>query len=99
MTDIPITREDDILGGRYAAIVDGVESELTYSRIKRHGQKLIVADHTGVPRQLSGRGVGLALVKRAVEDAKAEGVKIVPACSFVRVHMERNKDWRGLIAE
>lgn len=99
MADVDITREDDGHGGRYVAIVDGLESELTYSRIMRKGRKLLVADHTGVPRALSGRGIGFALVKRAVEDARAEGVKIVPNCSFVRVHMERNKEWRDLIAE
>jgi predicted GNAT family acetyltransferase len=99
MTNISITREDDPGGGRYVAVVDGLESELTYTRATRHGQKLIVADHTGVPRVLAGRGVGLALVARAVEDARAEGAKIAPHCSFVRVHMQRNRDWRDLVAE
>lgn len=97
--DIDVSRDDQGAYGRYFAVVDGLESELTYQRVKRDGQALIIADHTGVPRQLSGRGIGLALVKRAVEDARAEGAKIVPLCSFVRVHMQRNKDWRELIAE
>jgi len=99
MTHIAITREDEPGGGRYVAVVDGLESELTYTRVTRHGIKLIVADHTGVPRALAGRGIGLALVARAVDDARAEGAKIAPHCSFVRVHMQRNRDWRDLVAE
>lgn len=99
MTDIAITREDGPRGGRYVAVVDGLESELTYARAMQHGQKLIVAEHTGVPRALSGRGIGLALVARAVEDARAEGAKVAPHCSFVRLHMQRNAGWRDLIAE
>ena len=97
--DLKISRKDTEAGGRYAAVVDGLESQLTYTRATRAGQKLIIADHTGVPRALEGRGIGLALVRRTVEDAMAEGAKIVPLCSFVRVHMQRNKDWRGLIAD
>jgi predicted GNAT family acetyltransferase len=99
MTDIAITREDDGKHGRYVAVVDGLESELIFSRIRRGGQSVIVADHTGVPSALEGRGIGLALVRRAVEDAQAEGAKIAPLCSFVRVHMQRNKEWRDLIAD
>jgi predicted GNAT family acetyltransferase len=99
MTKIAVTREDGPGGGRYVAIVDGLESELSYSCAIREGQKVIVAEHTGVPQALSGRGIGLALVARAVEDAQAEGLKIAPHCSFVRVHLQRNRDWRNLVAE
>jgi predicted GNAT family acetyltransferase len=99
MSGINVTREQDGNSGRYVAVVDGLESELTYTRVERAGVSLIIADHTGVPRPVSGRGIGLALVRRAVEDARAEGAKVVPLCSFVRVHMERNKDWRDLIAD
>jgi predicted GNAT family acetyltransferase len=98
MTDIPITREDSKNGGRYVAVVDGHESELTFTRATRNGQALLIADHTGVPSVLSGRGVGLALVKRAVEDARKDNVRIVPMCSFVRVMIQRHKDWQDVLA-
>lgn len=98
--DISVTREEAANGeGRYVAIVDGRESELTYTRETKRGQKLLLADHTGVPSELSGRGVGLALVRRAVEDARAEGVRIVPLCSFVRVMMQRHKEWQDVLAK
>jgi len=98
--DISIAREEGENGeGRYVALVDGVESELTYARETRRGKKLLIADHTGVPSELSGRGVGLALVKRAVEDARAEGVRILPLCSFVRVMIQRHKEWQDVLAK
>jgi uncharacterized protein len=98
MTQITIKREEAAGGGRYVALLDGLESEMTFTRAQRKGGEVMIADHTGVPAALSGRGVGLALVKRAVEDARAEGFRIVPACSFVRVMMARHKDWQDALA-
>jgi uncharacterized protein len=94
-TGIAITRET----GRYVAMVDGLESELVFTRAKRGDQAVMIVDHTGVPEELSGRGVGLALVARAVEDARAEGFRIVPHCSFVRVMLARHKEWRDVLAD
>jgi predicted GNAT family acetyltransferase len=96
---VSIVREDEAGGGRYVAIVDGLESEMTFVRAKRGKADLMTVDHTGVPRALSGRGVGLALVARAVEDARAEGFRIVPHCSFVRVMLQRHKEWRDVLAD
>ena len=41
---------------------------MTYSRA---GDSTIIIDHTAVPDALRGRHVGVALVARAVEDARA----------------------------
>ena len=69
-SEIEITREEGDSKGRYLAVVDGYEAEMTYSRL---GARAIIIDHTGVPEALRGRGVGEALVLRGVEDARAEG--------------------------
>jgi predicted GNAT family acetyltransferase len=96
MSDIPIFLED--LGdrrGRYLARVDGAEAELTFQR--RPGG-VLVADHTGTPQALEGRGVASALVRRLVADARALGLKIVPACSFVEAQFRRHPEWADLRA-
>ncbi|MEM1036224.1 MAG: GNAT family N-acetyltransferase [Pseudomonadota bacterium] len=95
MTEFEITRKDSETGGRYSTIVDGYESEMTYSRA---GTERIIIDHTGVPRELGGRGVGKALVFRAVEDARKEGFKIIPLCPFAKAQIEKNKDWQDVLA-
>jgi uncharacterized protein len=97
MAGISIRREETESGGRYIARLDGVVSEMTFTRARRKGQDLMIIDHTGVPSALSGRGVGLALVARAVEDARVEKFRIVPHCSFVRVMLQRHKDWRDVL--
>jgi uncharacterized protein len=99
MADITVRREETEKGGRYVARVDGLESELTFTRATRKGQKLMIANHTGVPSALSGKGVGLALLGQAVEDARAEGFRIEPHCSFVRVMLQRHKEWQDVLAK
>lgn len=99
MAGVDITREEGEDGqGRYVATLDGIESEMTFSRARRKGQNVMIIDHTGVPKALSGKGVGLALVKRAVEDACAEKFRIVPLGSFVKLMLERHADWRDVVA-
>jgi predicted GNAT family acetyltransferase len=91
-TEIKITREDQPTRGRYVATIDGIaaEAELTYSRASA---KLIIADHTGVPDDFRGKGVGTALFMRLVTDARAQGVKIVPLCPFVNAQRLRHPEW------
>ena len=95
MTDIKITREDGTSGGRYVTTVNGHEAEMTYSRA---GTSRIIIDHTGVPSELGGLGVGKALVFRAVEDARKEGFMIIPLCPFAKAQIEKNKDWQDVLA-
>src|SRR4051812_44148254 len=40
--------------------------------------------HTEVPPRLRGRGIASRLVHDALEQVRAEGLKIVPNCDFVR---------------
>jgi predicted GNAT family acetyltransferase len=92
--DFEITRKETESKGRYATVVDGHEAEMTYSRA---GTSTIIIDHTGVPDALRGRGVGQALVLRGVEDARAEGRKIVPLCPFARAQIARHPEWQDVL--
>jgi len=58
----------------------------------------IVFYHTVVPPELEGRGIGSALVKGALEDVRKRGLKVVPACEFVRGWIERHPEARDLLA-
>ncbi|MFP7673778.1 GNAT family N-acetyltransferase [Marivita sp. S0852] len=90
MSKFNITREEDGTRGRYIIQLDEVEAELTYSIAS---PTMRIADHTGVPEALRGTGAGLALVTRLVEDARAEGFKIVPLCPFVNAQRRKHPDW------
>ncbi len=95
MADIEINKEDGATRGRYVAVIDGHEAELTYSKMGDSGN--VIADHTGVPEELGGRGVGSALVRYLIEDARANNFKIMPLCPFVKAQYQRNPDWEDVI--
>ncbi len=95
MADPVIEREHGGSKGRYVVRREGAEAELTYSIAS---PRLIIADHTGVPDAFRGTGMGRALVERLVADARAEGVRIVPLCPFVKAQFARNPDWADVIA-
>jgi predicted GNAT family acetyltransferase len=93
--EIDITLEDNGSKGRYVAHIKGMpEAELTYSRANDH---LIIIDHTGVPDELRGMGVGKALVERAVLDARASGTRIMPLCPFAKAQIARHKEWQDVL--
>lgn len=95
MADEPeIHREEGETKGRYVARVDGHEAEMTYSKA---GRSTIIIDHTGVPDALRGRGVGQALGRRGVEDARAEGRTIIPLCPFAKAQIARHPEWQDVL--
>ncbi|MGO8097071.1 DUF5996 family protein [Rhizobium leguminosarum] len=89
-----VEREDGPSKGRYRIVVDGVEAEMTYSRA---GKELIIIDHTDVPAALRGRKVGERLVRQAIEDARREGVSIIPLCPFAKAQIERHPEWQDVL--
>ncbi len=78
---------------RFHTRVDGHEAELLYSL--RDGRMTI--NHTGVPDAIGGRGVAAALVKSALELARAQGWRVVPACSYSAAYVQRHPEYAGLV--
>ncbi|CAN0654985.1 N-acetyltransferase [Nitratireductor aquimarinus] len=96
MSDIgPIMLEEEGSKGRYVYRAEGHEAEMTFSKV---GTSQIIIDHTGVPDAFRGQGVGLALVTRAVEDARRNGVKVRPLCPFAAAQFRRHPEWSDVLA-
>lgn len=53
--------------------------------------------HTEVPEEFEGRGVGARLVKNALEQIKADNLKIVPSCQFVAAYIKRHPEYKNLV--
>lgn len=76
-------------GGRYWAMVEGGSAELTY---RNHKPGVILIDHTFVPEAARGRDIAQQLVERAVADARANNLKIIPQCPYVASLFRRRPD-------
>jgi predicted GNAT family acetyltransferase len=89
LSDREIRREGGPDRGRYTLdLGGGAEAELTW--VARGDTR--IATHTRVPRAFEGRGHAAALVAAMVEDAKSEGFRIVPACSYVALWARRHPE-------
>jgi predicted GNAT family acetyltransferase len=61
------------------------------------GEGLIIIDHTEVPVALRGRKVGERLVRQAIEDARRDGVDIIPLCPFAKAQIGRHPEWQDVL--
>lgn len=97
MSEEPVVvREDGEARGRYVIhLPDGAEAEMTYAR---RGDDVIVADHTFVPPSHRGRGFAEKLVDTAIAEARRDGFRIVPVCSYVAAQFRRHPEWADLRA-
>jgi predicted GNAT family acetyltransferase len=94
--EITVEREHTVYGGRYVVrLSDGAEAELTYRQLD---PTTIIAEHTGVPPQHRTKGIALRLVESVIADARREGFKIVPQCSYVEAQFRRHPEWSDLRA-
>ncbi len=55
--------------------------------------------HTLVPRADRGKGAGRALVREAMEYARAQRRRIIPTCPYVAAWLERHPEYRELVAD
>jgi predicted GNAT family acetyltransferase len=53
--------------------------------------------HTEVPAALQGRGIGSRLVRGTLEAARAQGLTVVPRCSFVSAYLSRHPEFNDLV--
>lgn len=94
---VTITHHDQGSRGRYVAEV--ADSEQTgHLDWEARGKDVRVATHTLVPSEIGGRGVAARLVEALVTDARQNGFRIDPRCSYVEALFRRNKDWADLRA-
>jgi uncharacterized protein len=93
---IQITRTDETTHGAYRAELPGTDrpAELTWSALG----PLRIADHTFVPPEMRGRRVAQQLVEALVADAREQGFRIVPRCSYVDALFKRHPDWTDVLS-
>ncbi|WP_370086660.1 GNAT family N-acetyltransferase [Ekhidna sp.] len=92
---IKIQHEETESKGVYFVEVNGERvAEMTYSKA---GTDRIIIDHTEVDDSMRGTGLGKKLVITAVEDARKNGISIIPLCSYAKSVFERNEELRDVL--
>jgi len=79
---------------RYELHVDGeLVGEIRYRR--RHDAIVLV--HTEVNPAREGEGLASELVRGALDDIRARGLRVVPYCPFVAAYIRRHPEYEDLV--
>ena len=89
MTDVVNNREHH----RYELTVEGHLAAAYY----KVSDGIITFEHTEVPPELGGKGVGSRLVKGALDQARADGLKVIAECPFVRGYIGKHPEYANLL--
>ena len=78
---------------RYELTVDGHLAATYYSI----ADGVVTFIHTEVPSELGGKGVGSALVKGALDQVRADGLKVIAQCPFVKAYIDKHSEYADLL--
>jgi uncharacterized protein len=79
---------------RFEAEIDG---RIAVADYQLRGGEMIMT-HTFVPLELRGRGIAERLVRTALAHAQAQHLRIVPACSYVELFIQRHREFQSLVS-
>jgi len=78
---------------RFELEVDG-HLAATYYKID---DGVITFLHTEVPPELGGKGIGSRLIKGALDQVRAKGLKVIAECQFVKAFIGKNPAYQDLL--
>lgn len=79
---------------RFEATVD---SEVAGFLIYRRRPGLLALIHTEVEDRFEGRGLGGRLARFALDQARDQGLAVLPFCPFVNAWMKRHREYVDLV--
>ena len=90
--DVDVRRND--AASRYELYVDG--NQVGAADFEVVGDAISIP-HTDVDPSMNGRGLGSRLVRYVLDDVRAQGRKVVPACPFVATFIQRHPEYNDLL--
>lgn len=85
--------QNNPLKKRYELEVEGHVAAAFYELSKG----VITFVHTEVPKELGGKGIGSKLIKSALDQVRAAGLKVIPQCPFVKAYIEKHAQYADLL--
>lgn len=72
------------------------DGHVAFSNYRRDGRTIVIM-HTEVPKELNGRGIGSALVRRLLDIVRAQGLTVKPLCPFVAAYIAKHPEYADLL--
>ena len=73
-----------------------VDGHLAAAYYERKGD-IVTFTHTEVPAELGGKGIGSTLVRGALDQVRAGGLKVVAECPFVKAWIGKHPAYGDLL--
>jgi hypothetical protein len=91
----PITVTHNKARQRYEVLLpDGDHAVIAYEMM---GDKMGLM-HTVVPEAHEGKGIAGTMAKFALEEAKEQGIKVLPYCPYIQTYVKRHPEYNDIIA-
>lgn len=81
---------------RFELMVDG---HIAFIEYILSNDNIMFLTHTEVPKSLGGKGVGTAIVEKALNYIKEHNYTLAPLCPFVAKYLIRHPEWQSVLAK
>ncbi|WP_251942454.1 GNAT family N-acetyltransferase [Staphylococcus sp. Marseille-Q5304] len=85
-----------VKGSNKFYIGDNEENPKAQITFEKEDDNLINIDHTGVPEEMGGQGIGSKLVQTVVDYARENDLKVTATCPFAKKVMEKSDDYQDV---
>ena len=82
---------------RYSVMRGGAEAG--FAEADRIGADGLLIKHTEVAPAFEGQGIGGALVKHMLEDARSQGRGVIPVCPYAAAWIKRHPEYMEFVRE
>lgn len=69
------------------------QAQITFNQ---QNDNQINIDHTGVPEEMGGQGIGSQLVKAVVDYARGNNLKVSATCPFAKSVIEKHDEYQDV---
>ncbi|MGE3250157.1 MAG: GNAT family N-acetyltransferase [Hyphomonadaceae bacterium] len=71
--------------------------DVAFAEFRMVGSDSILFPHTIVPEAFEGRGIGSLLIRTALAEARAAGLKVMPQCPFFAAYIQKHAEWHDIV--
>jgi uncharacterized protein len=85
---------DNDARNRFELEIEGAIAFVSY----RKSPGAITLEHTEVPPELGGKGIGSKIARATLDAVRAQGRKLTVECEFIQGYMKKHPEYNDLLA-